>query len=138
MAQVVAKIGRSKYKTLITSGNHQIIGDEPAPFGEDLGPTPYDFLLIALGSCISMTLRMYADRKGWDMEEAEIELDQSRIYVKDCEDCHSQDGYVHLIEKKIKFTGNLTEQQRQRLMEISEKCPVYKTLTCEIKIITKS
>ena len=137
MAQVIAKIDRSKYKTVVTAGNHQFIGDEPVPYGQDLGPTPYDFLLEASGACVSMTLRMYADRKGWNLEEVEVHLDQSRIHANDCEDCESEDGYVHIIEKKLKFIGELTEEQKQRLLEISDKCPVNKTLSNEIKILTK-
>jgi len=107
------------------------------PLGQDLGPNPYDFLLIALGACVTMTLRMYADRKGWDLEEVEVHLEQSRVHAKDCEDCESQNGYVHVIEKKLKFIGDLTEEQTQRLLEISDKCPVNKTLSNEIKILTK-
>ena len=137
MTQVIAKIGRDKYKTDIEAGNHQIIADEPVPFGQDLGPTPYDFLLAALGACVAMTLRMYADRKGWDLEEVHVHLDQSREYAKDCEDCESENGYVHIIEKKLKFVGELTADQRLRLLEISDRCPVNKTLNNEIKIVTE-
>ena len=137
MTQVIAKIARDKYKTIIDTENHQLIADEPVPLGQDHGPTPYDFLLAALGSCVTMTLRMYADRKGWDLEEVQVHLDQSRVYAKDCENCESEDGYVHVIEKYLKLTGNLTKDQRQRLVEISDKCPVNKTLSNEIKIITK-
>jgi len=103
MSQVIAKINRTKYKTIVTTGNHQLIGDEPSPYGKDLGPSPYDFLLTALGTCVSMTLRMYADRKGWDLEEVEVHLSQTRVHAKDCEDCESEDGYVHMIEKKIEI-----------------------------------
>ena len=81
MTQVIAKIDRAKYKTLLDTGNHELIADEPLPYGQDLGPSPYDFLLISLGACVSMTLRMYADRKGWDLEEVEVHLTQSRVYV---------------------------------------------------------
>jgi len=137
MTQVIAKIGRTKYKTIVVTGNHELIADEPVPYGQDLGPNPYDFLLTALGTCVTMTVRMYADRKGWDLEEIEVHLEQSRVYAKDCEDCESQEGYVHIIEKRLKFTGDLTEDQIQRLLEISDKCPVNKTLTSEIKVITK-
>ena len=137
MTQVITKIDRAKYKTIVETGNHELVADEPAPFGQDLGPSPYDFLLTALGTCVTMTLRMYADRKGWDLEEVHVHLEQSRIYAEDCEDCESQDGYVHLIEKKLKFVGELTEEQIQRLLVISDKCPVHKTLSNEIKIITK-
>ncbi len=136
MTQVTAKINRAKYKTIIVTGNHELIADEPVPIGQDLGPNPYDFLLTALGACVTMTLRMYADRKGWDLEEVQVQLEQSRVYAKDCAECESEDGYVHIIEKKLKFIGELTEEQIQRLLEISDKCPVHKTLTNEIKIIT--
>jgi len=136
MTQVIAKIDRAKYKTLLDTGNHELIADEPLPYGQDLGPSPYDFLLISLGACVSMTLRMYADRKGWDLEEVEVHLTQSRVYAQDCEDCESEDGYVHVIEKRLRFIGNLTEEQKKRLLEISDKCPVNKTLTSEIKIST--
>lgn len=136
MTQVIAKINRAKYKTIIVTGNHELVADEPVPFGQDLGPNPYDFLLTALGACVTMTLRMYADRKGWDLEEVQVHLEQSRVYAQDCEECESEDGYVHIIEKKLKFIGELTEEQIQRLLEISDKCPVHKTLTNEIKIIT--
>jgi len=137
MTQVIAKINRAKYKTIIATGNHELIADEPVPLGQDLGPNPYDFLLIALGACVTMTLRMYADHKGGDLEEVEVHLQQSRVHFKDCEDCESQNRYVHVIEKKIKFIGDLTEEQTQRLLEISDKCPVNKTLSNEIKILTK-
>ncbi|MCZ6694256.1 MAG: OsmC family protein [Bacteroidetes bacterium] len=136
MTQVIAKINRTQYKTIVVAGNHELTADEPVPLGQDLGPGPYDFLLIALGTCVTMTLRMYADRKGWDLEQVEVHLAQSRIYAEDCEDCESTDGYVHIIEKKLKFSGELTEEQIKRLLEISDKCPVNKTLTHEIKIET--
>jgi putative redox protein len=134
MTEVIAKIDRNKYKTILLAGEHEWISDEPHPSGEDLGPTPYDFLLAALGSCVAMTLRMYADRKGWDLESVEVDLDQDRVYYEDCQDCESKEGYVHVIEKRVKLTGNLTYEQRQRLLEISERCPVNKTLLREIKI----
>ena len=134
MAQIIATIDWNKYKTVITTGNHGLVGDEPAPHGQDLGPNPFDFLLVSLGTCVAMTLRMYADRKGWDLQKVEVELDQSRIHAKDCKDCESEEGYIHLIDKRLKFTGNLSPQQRQRLLEISEKCPVQKTLTHEIRV----
>ncbi|MEM6628540.1 MAG: OsmC family protein [Bacteroidota bacterium] len=137
MAEIIAKIDRSTYKTQLSNGRHELLGDEPIPLGTDSGPTPYDYLLMSLGSCVAMTLRMYADRKGWDLETVEVHLNQSRIYAKDCEDCESEEGYVHIIEKKLSFTGNLGESQRKRLMEIADKCPVNKTLLHEIKIVSE-
>lgn len=136
MAQVKVITGTEKYRTEMLTATHQLIADEPQPYGEDLGPNPYEFLLMAIGSCVGMTLRMYADRKGWDLQEVEIELDQDRRYAKDCENCESENGYVHFIQKRLRFKGNLDEQQQARLLEISERCPVQKTLLNEIKIET--
>jgi len=134
MTQVTTSIDRSKYKTTITTENHMFLSDEPVPFGKDLGPSPYDFLLVSLGTCVAMTLRMYADRKGWDLESVDVKLDQSRIHAKDCEDCESEDGYIHVIEKRLLVNGNLTTDQKNRLLDIADKCPVNKTLLNEIKI----
>jgi len=136
MKNITVKIDQSKYKTILTNGRHEIIGDEPAPYGTDEGPTPYDFLLMSLGGCVAMTLRMYADRKKWDLQGVEVELSQERIHHEDCTDCESKEGYVHVIEKRVKLIGNLDDAQRKRLMEISDKCPVNKTLLNEIKIKT--
>ena len=136
MPQAIATIAQDRYKTVVKVGNHEVVGDEPIPLGTDLGPNPYDFLLVSLGTCVAMTLRMYADRKGWDMQAVEIHLSQERVYAQDCEDCESEDGFVHLIEKKLKFTGELDDMQIKRLLEISDRCPVNKTLTHEIKIAT--
>ncbi len=133
---VTAKIGRDNYKTILTNGAHQVIADEPAPYGTDEGADPYSLLLMALGSCVAITIRMYADRKKWELEGVEVELSQKRVHHSDCDDCISDKGHVHLIEKKVKLIGNLDEKQRARLMEIVDKCPVNKTLLNEIKITT--
>ena len=137
MTQVVAKIDRAKYKTSLQFQNHQLTADEPEPLGRDTGPNPYDLLLAALGACVSMTLRMYADRKGWDLIDVQVNLEQSRVHAADCENCESEEGFVHIIEKKLKFSGDLSQEQKDRLLEISSKCPVQKTLSNEIKIFTK-
>lgn len=136
MKVVTAKIDRSKYRTVFTDGTHQVIGDEPAPYGTDEGTDPYSLLLMALGGCVTMTIRMYADRKNWDLDGVEVSLSQERVHSKDCDDCESTEGYVHKIEKKVKLLGNLDDKQRARLMEIADKCPVNKTLLNEIKIKT--
>lgn len=137
MTQIIVKIGKEKYESTLTNGRHKIIADEPIPIGQDKGPTPYDFLLMSLGSCVAITLRMYADRKGWDLEEVQVNLSQNRIHARDCEECESKDGFVHIIEKEVKLIGNLDDSQRKRLIQISDKCPVNKTLLNEIKIKTK-
>jgi putative redox protein len=120
----------------ITAGNHQLHADEPAPFGTGSGPTPYDLLLAGLGACTSMTLRLYAQRKGWDLQRITVRLEHNRIHARDCEDCETKQGYLDQIDRKIELTGNLDSEQRNRLREIAEKCPVHRTLESEIKIRT--
>jgi putative redox protein len=112
------------------------ISDEPiSAGGEDAGPDPYTLLLAALGSCISMTVNMYARRKQWPLESVTVRLRLHRIHAKDCQEClRNTEGYVHRIERSLSFTGQLSDEQRARLHEISHKCPVHKTLTSEIVI----
>jgi len=112
------------------------ISDEPiGAGGEDAGPDPYTLLLAALGSCISMTVNMYARRKQWPLESVTVRLRLHRIHAKDCQEClRNTEGYVHRIERSVSFTGQLSDEQRARLHEISHKCPVHKTLTSEIVI----
>ena len=116
--------------------NHTFVTDEPrAAGGEDAGPDPYTLLLAALGSCISMTARLYAKRKGWPLERVIVGLRQERIHASDCLECLSGGtGYAHRIQLSVTFEGNLNEEQRTRLHEISHKCPVHRTLTSEIVI----
>jgi putative redox protein len=117
-------------------GNQTFLVDEPENVGgEGAGPDPYALLLAALGSCTSMTLMMYARRKNWNLEKVTIKLSQERIHSKDCFDCETKtDGFVHRIERSIKLEGDLDEEQRKRLMEISHACPVHKTLSAPIII----
>jgi len=112
------------------------ISDEPiSAGGENAGPDPYTLLLAALGSCISMTVNMYARRKQWPLESVTVRLRLHRIHAKDCQEClRNTEGYVHRIERSVSFTGQLSDEQRARLHEISHKCPVHKTLTSEIVI----
>ena len=116
--------------------NQMLITDEPLEVGgEGAGPDPYTLILGALGSCISMTTRLYAKRKGWPLERVTVRLRQQRIHAKDCTECGKEnEGYVHRIERAVSFTGNLSEEQLARLQEIAHKCPVHKTLTSPIVI----
>ena len=116
--------------------DHTLITDEPIEAGgDDAGPDPYTLLLAALGSCISMTVTLYARRKQWPLEEVMVRLRQNRIHVEDCQECTRNDeGYVHRIERSVSFKGDLSSEQLQRLQEISHKCPVHKTLSSEIVI----
>ena len=115
---------------------HKLVTDEPSEAGgEDAGPDPYTLLLAALGSCISMTVTLYAKRKGWPLQRVIVRLRQQRIHAADCRECtQATEGYVHRIERSVTFEGSLTEEQRSRLQEIAHKCPVHKTLTSEIVI----
>ena len=133
---VVAGAGSGTYTQRITAGHHEIISDEPHPIGDDAGPTPYDLLLAALGACTSMTVRMYANRKGWPLEQVRVTLRHSRIHAKDCADCETATGWIGHIDREIELSGDLDDAQRQRLLNIAERCPVHQTLTSEIRIAT--
>lgn len=111
--------------------------DEPSALGgDDAGPDPYTLLLAALGSCISMTVTLYARRKNWPLERVTVRLRQQRIHARDCADCtHTTDGFVHRIERAVSFLGDLSDEQRARLQEIAHKCPVHKTLVSEISVV---
>lgn len=132
----VAETGTGRYTQQITAGRHQLIADEPRPVGDDAGPMPYDLLLAALGACTSMTVRMYADRNGWPLEQIRVTLRHSRIHAKDCADCETANGWVDRIDRRIELTGRLDESQRDRLLLIAERCPVHQTLTSEVRIDT--
>jgi putative redox protein len=115
---------------------HSFITDEPIEVGgEDAGPDPYTLLLAALGSCISMTVMLYARRKQWPVERVIVRLRQNRVHATDCKECSdNQEGYIHRIERSVTVTGQLSDEQRARLLEIAHKCPVHRTLTSPIVI----
>ena len=120
---------------LVRAGRHRLMAGEPvAVGGDDAGPGPYDYLLAALGACTSMTMRLYADRKGIPVERFSVRLTHRRVHAEDCVDCETKDGDIGEITKLVTIAGDVPEATRQRLMEIAEKCPVHKTLTHEIKI----
>ncbi|WP_348728961.1 alpha/beta fold hydrolase [uncultured Mycolicibacterium sp.] len=120
----------------IIAGGHELVADEPRPMGDDTGPTPYDLLLSGLGACTSMTVRMYADRKGWPLERVSVELSHSRVHARDCAQCDTESGTVDRIEREMRFEGDLSDEQRARLLDIADKCPVHRTLTSENNIRT--
>ena len=134
---VTVHTGRDQYYTELTAGPHELVADEPTSSGgTDRGPTPYEFLASGLGACTSMTLRMYADRKEWPLEGVTVELKHERIHAEDCERCETEEGQVDHITRTVKLEGDLTEEQRKRLIEIAEKCPVHRTLTSETVVET--
>ena len=119
----------------ITSGRHQLRGDEPVSYGgRDEGPGPYDYLLIALGTCTSMTIGLYARRKQIPLENITVALRHSRIHARDCEECETKEGMLDRIDLEIEMTGSLTPDQHARLMAVAGKCPVHRTLKSEIDI----
>ena len=122
----------------IYAGDHHLIADEPASVGgANLGGTPYDLLLAALGTCTSMTLRMYAKRKGLEIDEIKVQLLHNRIHANDCETCEDQKGLVDQIERLITIKGNVTEAQRDRMLQIADMCPVHKTLMNQKEITSR-
>lgn len=131
-------IGKDHYHTDITAGGHTLVSDEPESVGgTDDGPDPYALLLSAIGACKAITVRMYADRKGWPLDRLELDLSHQRQHAKDCEDCEHEDGIISVIECTLTAQGDLTDEQRARLAEIADKCPVHKTITGANHIRTK-
>jgi putative redox protein len=122
----------------IVTPHHSLIADEPKSVGgTDAGPTPYDLMLGALGACTSMTLRMYADRKQIPLEGVKVRLRYARIHAVDCAACETKVGKIDRIEREIELLGALTEEQRQRLLEMADRCPVHRTMMSEIDIVTR-
>jgi len=135
---VVVRGSAAGFAQEIVAGSHHLKSDEPlAEGGTDTGPSPYDLLLAALGSCTSMTVAMYARRKGWPLDRVTVELRHRKIHAEDCAECETRVGMLDQIERDIRFSGSLTAEQRAKLMEIADKCPVHRTLTSEIQIKTR-
>lgn len=133
--QVVVTGGAIGYAVEAVSAGHRWGADEPvAKGGTDTGPTPYDLLLSALGACKAITVRMYADRKGWPLKGVRVLLGHSRIHAEDCADCETQEGMLDRIETELELLGPLADGQRERLHEIADKCPVHRTLKSEVDI----
>jgi len=138
MEVIVSESGKGIYTQEITIGSHVLIADEPVGNGgNDSGPSPYDFLLAALGSCTSMTLRMYADLKKIPLKKVIVRLQYEKIYANDCADCENSNSKIDHINRQIELQGDLTEDQRKKLLEIANKCPVHRTLTSKILITTR-
>jgi len=136
---VVRETRNSKFQQTVSIGPHQMLADEPAAAGgEDTGPGPYDFVLAGLGACTSMTMRMYADRKSLPLQRVTVTLKHSKIHAEDCAECETKAGMLDQIERVIAMEGALDAEQRGKLMEIADKCPVHRTLTSEIHIVTSA
>jgi uncharacterized OsmC-like protein len=138
MRSVVVRGSAAGFAQEIHAGAHRLHADEPfSAGGTDTGPSPYELLLAALGACTSMTVAMYARRKAWPLEEVTVRLRHSKIHAIDCAECETKEGMLDRIERDIHFAGLLSEEQRSKLLEIANKCPVHRTLTSEINIKTR-
>src|SRR5688500_3691745 len=136
-AWVTATTGASSYRTEITAGDHAVVADEPATGGgSDEGLSPYELLLSAIGSCTAMTMRMYAARKQWPLEEVTVRLRTGRRHAEDCENCEKKSVGIQQIDRQIDMEGDLTDEQRERLLYIADRCPVKQTLERGIKVVT--
>ena len=133
---LTATIGSSGFRVDIVAGAFSLTADEPVSVGgTDTGPTPYDYLLTALGSCVVMTLRMYADRKKWPLVSATVYLRSGQSHELDCENCETEAVGVKTIEQRLDLAGDLTEEQRARLLDIAGRCPVKQTFERGIRIV---
>lgn len=136
MSEVTVTSLRNLQNEVRYGDDQKLLIDEPESLGgEGAGPDPYTLLLSALGGCISMTVTLYARRKGWPLERVQVRLRQQRIHAKDCVECtRAVEGFIHRIERSVTLVGDLTEEQHARLQEIAHKCPVHKTLSSEIVV----
>jgi len=135
---VIVRGSAAGFAQEIRAGSHELFADEPIESGgTDTGLSPYDLLLAALGSCTSMTIGLFARRKNWPLQEVVIFLWHSKIHASDCAECETREGRIDRIEREIQLIGSLTNEQRSKLMEMADKCPVHRTLTSEINIRTK-
>jgi putative redox protein len=136
---IVVRGEADSFEQEIIAGKHRLVADEPVSAGGgDAGPDPYDYLLISLGVCTSMTVGLYARRKKFPLKDVTVSLRHSRIYAKDCEECETKEGMLDRIDVEVELTGSLTAEQHAKLMEIAAKCPVHRTLTSEINIRLRS
>jgi uncharacterized OsmC-like protein len=132
---VVIRGTGSAFAQEIVAGQHRLKADEPlSAGGTETGPTPYELLLAALGACTAMTVTMYARRKNWPLDAIVVRLSHSKIHAEDCFDCHTEAGFIDRIDREIELSGSLSPDERLKLFEIAEKCPVHRTLTSEIDI----
>ena len=133
---VSARLAGNGFATMLTARGHSFAADEPvAVGGEDTGPTPYELLLGALGACTVMTLRMYASRKGWALDEIVVRLRPVRSHAADCERCEVEAVGVGHLEREVDLVGTLTPDQRTRLLLIADRCPVKQSLERGIHVV---
>src|SRR6185503_17127121 len=136
---LVAETRNGKFEQSVVAGKHRYRADEPTSVGGNgSGPSPYDYLLAGLGACTSMTIRLYADLKKIPLDRVSVLLKHDKIHAADCEECETREGKIDRIDREIRLEGELSAEQRARLLEIADKCPVHRTLHSEISIRTKA
>ena len=136
--EVIVEGSAASFAQQVTVGKHSLLADEPTTAGgTDTGPAPYDLLLMALGACTSMTVGLYARRKQLPLEAIRVRLRHAKIHAEDCQNCETQEGKIDRIERDVELVGNLDDDQRARLLDIANKCPVHRTLQGEIEIATR-
>ena len=136
--RVTTSTGHEGFFTDLFANGHAMVADEPQDYGgTNRGPSPYEYLLAALGACTGMTIQMYARHKKWPLEKAVVRLSHQKIHAEDCDHCEAAEGKIDRMERELELVGTLDDQQRQRLLEIAERCPVHKTLHSKVDIISK-
>ena len=136
--EVVATTPAGGFRTELAVAGHAMIADEPVAYGgTNLGPTPYDYLGAALASCTTMTLQMYARHKNLDLQSANVRVRHQKVHAKDCTDCETESGKIDEFRRVLELTGDLSDAQRQRMLEIADRCPVHRTLHSEVKVRTE-
>ena len=139
VTDVVVRGKATGFPQEVVVGPHRLVADEPLSYGgTETGPTPYDYLLTALGSCTSMTIGWYARKKNWPLDEVTVSLRHDKIHASDCEECETKAGKIDRIEMEIHLTGALSEEQHEKLIAVAAMCPVHRTLTSEINIQTRA
>lgn len=135
---VVASTGQGKFEQVMVNGRHSVIADEPVSAGGiDVGPSPYDLLLMSLGSCTSMTVHLYAARKQWPLQQVVVRLKHAKVHAEDCAECEDNPkALIDRIDRVLEFIGPLDDEQQSRLLQIANQCPVHRTLSSKIDIKT--
>ena len=135
---VSVECGTGTYTQYVEAGNHVFYVDEPMEHGgDDLGPNPFDLLLASLASCTSITLRMYAKRKGLKLERVGVRTAYRKIHAEVCDECPGDEGYIDVIERDIELIGNLTAEERDKLVTIADKCPVHQIMHMDTHVRTR-
>ena len=135
---IACERGTGRFALDLTAGPHRLLADEPrAVGGDDTGPTPYELLGAALAACTAMTLRLYAERKGWALGRITVAVRHAKVHAQDCADCETKDARLDRFERVVEVAGEIPEEQRAKLLEIADKCPVHRTLEGPVQVVTR-